>query len=819
MLDILYETYGDSIAIVRYHGWWPGANDPFYLFNPSESQARIYYLHEHRQFPNDGLYAPHTWFDCLFDAQSNNNQYETKFLQALAVPGQIDLDLDVDVNLETNEIHLTCNGVPEQAIAGDLFLRYALTETQWDDSHFHQVMRDMIPTPEGTPLDLSTGQAFQDEQIISIDPVYTLHNLEVVAFVQEDVEGEVFQTAQSTMPRDLPRFSIGDIALVETGSTGDGDGVVNPGEDGLLSLFVAADKDWGSADQLLLHLSTDSEFITFTDAEASVPSIAAGDTVWLPDDEFALSVSSQSGMGEFSIDLTIEAEWADGRYYTQELHFTILVSMNQSGFPVIASGEILSSPAVLETPGGTYLAVADEAGYVHVIDGYGQQMQGFPVQAGERVSSSPVITDIDGDEDLEIVVGSWDKKLYCFDLDGAELWSMDLGGYITGPPAVGDVNGDGIPDIVAATMAGDVYVLDMNGNPYNGWPVSLGGTARMSAGVCLADLDNDSAREIIVGTWSSEIHALYADGSEFPGWPVELPGWVKGGVVAAPVLGYSVAVIAPCGDDNLYVIGTDGAILGSVETEADIMTTPAVCDIDANGIPDIIFGTTNGHVYVVDGWLNQVSGWPVDIGGARIESSPVTADIDGDGYAEIVIGAEDGFLHILDHQGIGLTTPLDLEERIRSTPAVADVDGDGDLDLFVGAGNAFVGLDLKNAGGSIEGYWNQYRAVAERTGWLTDTGAVPVGEIPMASAFQLHSLFPNPSSNDVVVRYSLPRAESIQLAIHDVAGHLVKPIENARVEEGTHQLSIPISDLSNGVYFMSIRSSEAEQRKPFVILR
>jgi ribosomal protein L24E len=88
--------------------------------------------------------------------------------------------------------------------------------------------------------------------------------------------------------------------------------------------------------------------------------------------------------------------------------------------------------------------------------------------------------------------------------------------------------------------------------------------------------------------------------------------------------------------------------------------------------------------------------WHFDLGHEIRWSSPTVADLDGDGHDEIVVGSLDGHLYVLNANGTlrwhrevrtpGSAGPV----AVDASPTVADVDGDGDLEILVGAGSLFV---------------------------------------------------------------------------------------------------------------------------------
>lgn len=159
--------------------------------------------------------------------------------------------------------------------------------------------------------------------------------------------------------------------------------------------------------------------------------------------------------------------------------------------------------------------------------------------------------------------------------------------------------------------------------------------------------------------------------------------------------------------------------------------TPAVGDIDNDGVPEIVEGGWNQYLYAwhLDGSL--VSGFPVFLYDT-MWSSPTLADINGDGYLEIIIGGdmdgsnrastvfglpEGGLLWVIPHDGMTHAVPTanGLEPHsfypgypkyvpgqvVWSSPSVSDIDGDGMLDIVVGTG-----LNWGDGRGSRVYAWN-----------------------------------------------------------------------------------------------------------------
>ena len=99
--------------------------------------------------------------------------------------------------------------------------------------------------------------------------------------------------------------------------------------------------------------------------------------------------------------------------------------------------------------------------------------------------------------------------------------------------------------------------------------------------------------------------------------------------------------------------------------------------------PEVIVGSDDCNVYAFSaaGELR----WAFETGG-RVRSSPAVADLDGDGILEVIVGSDDGKIYALSAQG-ERRWAFEAGDWIRSSPAVADLDGDGALEVIFGSGD------------------------------------------------------------------------------------------------------------------------------------
>ncbi len=195
-------------------------------------------------------------------------------------------------------------------------------------------------------------------------------------------------------------------------------------------------------------------------------------------------------------------------------------------------------------------------------------------------------------------------------------------------------------------------------------------------------------------------------------------------------------------DTGVVCFALDGTRLWSYPLTPPVTATPAIADVDGDGIEDIVAGDSVGTLVALraDGSLMWKASVP---GRIRADSAPAIVDLDGDGRAEVLVGDADGTLSCFDHSGelrwqftgdgsqmgpvlvadiydipgqeiivtshdshiYALTSngewlwDLYFEDDLfpNSTPILADVDGDGVPELYIGGGlHHFYAIDLKD---------------------------------------------------------------------------------------------------------------------------
>jgi hypothetical protein len=306
--------------------------------------------------------------------------------------------------------------------------------------------------------------------------------------------------------------------------------------------------------------------------------------------------------------------------------------------------------------------------------------QGWPNPLPEESSNSPAVGDIDGDGDVEIVVGN--DLLYAWHHDGQEVrdgdsnlqtWGVfsDQGEDFAGPAALARLDNQPGLEIVAATLTSkQVFCFDHTGANLPGWPKTTSYEVR--AGVVVGDLDGDKDFEIIAVDQDAIMYAWHDDGQE-----------VRDGD-ADP--------------------GTDGVFYRFPDTPWWHYQMPAVCDIDDDGADEIIIGTQDSTLYVLNGDGSNVPGWPVDLGDFA-GGGVAVGDLDDDGDLEIVCTVKNtSNVRAYSHTGTLLWSKwAAMTLFFNPTPALGDLNGDGKLETVYASSNGKV-MVWKHDGKSLPGF-------------------------------------------------------------------------------------------------------------------
>jgi len=95
--------------------------------------------------------------------------------------------------------------------------------------------------------------------------------------------------------------------------------------------------------------------------------------------------------------------------------------------------------------------------------------------------------------------------------------------------------------------------------------------------------------------------------------------------------------------------------------------------------------------------------------------------------------------------------------------------------------------------------------------------SVVSAEIKTSAALVLYQNTPNPFAQKTSIRFDLPKAGKIRLAVFDVHGREIKVLVNDVKQSGTHIISFEPTSLSSGIYYYRLTTENGSAVKKMIL--
>ena len=199
-LDALINANADRVAAIKYHMNWPGANDPMYLHNPTDNNAR------------KGVYSvnsvPHTVVDGIRFANVPSGLTQNAVNNWLNIESPFEMRLSYEVDEAANTITVDVMGRASQAVAGNVKLYVGVIEREIHytsapgsngERDFYSVMKKLLPSASGTAIgQVEEGSYFAYTFSWELANVYDNSQLDAIAWLQNINTKEVYQACKSS---------------------------------------------------------------------------------------------------------------------------------------------------------------------------------------------------------------------------------------------------------------------------------------------------------------------------------------------------------------------------------------------------------------------------------------------------------------------------------------------------------------------------------------------------------------------------------------------------------------------------------------------
>lgn len=312
---------------------------------------------------------------------------------------------------------------------------------------------------------------------------------------------------------------------------------------------------------------------------------------------------------------------------------------------------------------------------------------------------------------LRIIASFNQKPALVVGESGKILGQFTQGNFYSSAVAIGGYRPGTRHDSTAAYFGGEdhsIHLVTMFGlSEEFGWPKSHSGGQRVATPAVI-DLNGDYSPEI-----------FSAAGSNFSSFQVKAHDGMSGSMIWQQQFenGYVTSYLAigqVLPDDSLEVVvvhrmpttpstprlSVIDAVSGTIEAIFDLPgavpygSAPVLADLNSDGLDDVIVLTESRLSAISGGNLQQLPGFPVDLGNVRIsDSAPIVGDIGGPHGSEIVLITEvpgvfaRSEIHIINQAGNYMMPRFFMDISPR-TGAIHDLDNDGHNELIIAARGA-----------------------------------------------------------------------------------------------------------------------------------
>ena len=99
------------------------------------------------------------------------------------------------------------------------------------------------------------------------------------------------------------------------------------------------------------------------------------------------------------------------------------------------------------------------------------------------------------------------------------------------------------------------------------------------------------------------------------------------------------------------------------------------------------------------------------------------------------------------------------------------------------------------------------------------TKANVMNEVDRTSLLYSLSVFPNPSSGNAAISFSLEQTEKVSINVFEMSGRLVKSLSDKVFEKGEHRINWNAENITAGIYFVKMQTAGFSETKKLVVVK
>jgi hypothetical protein len=246
---------------------WPSATDPFYLANTADNNARRTYYN---------VNATPSMF-CDGAAVANWATIQTTMQSRMGVPSPLWMDLVASVNGTT--LNVTARCVANTAIGAGHVIQMMLLDRYTNlpaspngqPHHYHSLLK-IAPTASGQAFTANPGDTVQYSTTFTLSPSWSVANLDITAFVQNNSSKEILQSRCEQVPLNMPNLNYQSNLITDPNLNHRAE----PGETCQMAVTLSNGQYYQTATNVVGTLSTTDPSITITTNSANYPNIDPG---------------------------------------------------------------------------------------------------------------------------------------------------------------------------------------------------------------------------------------------------------------------------------------------------------------------------------------------------------------------------------------------------------------------------------------------------------------------------------------------------------------------------------------------------------------